>query len=111
MGYSAEEAAMMGRMTAADVDYNAEDAQIKARAKEIRKLKGDNQELIIEWAKLQGMDLTKKDISGSGSGKFKYKDADGKEHEVSYDTLAEDMARAEIKDFNSTSVDAAKYQK
>jgi hypothetical protein len=57
------------------------------------------------------MDLTKKDIYQSGGGKFKYKDADGKEHEVSYDTLAEDMARAEIKDFNANSVNAAKYQK
>jgi len=73
---------------------SAEDeAYIEAQAKAIRKKKGNNQDLIIEWGKSQGLDLDYSEIKESGGGKFKYKDAEGNWVETSYDTLADNLAR------------------
>lgn len=95
-GYSESDSALLGGMLGAET---AEDKKvIEALEKEIRKKKGNNQELIKAWAKeTMGLDLTNADITESGGGKFKVL-IDGEEKVVTYDSLAKELAKVRYLD-------------
>jgi hypothetical protein len=54
-GISTADAAILGGMTSRDTDAKAQEDEIAARAKVIRKKYGNNKELIERWAEATGV--------------------------------------------------------
>lgn len=109
-GLSQEDAALYGGMVAAqqtDAEYKAE---LVARTESIRNKDGSNKKLIETWAAAMGYELD--DIKGVGGGKFKIKKAGSEEWEkVDYDTLAKELATAQLNAEKSTEAVIAQQRK
>lgn len=110
-GYTAEQASILGGMIASNVDTDQENADIGRLTEYYKKRYGNNKELIQDWARSQGFELDKEDISETGGGNFKYKDAEGKEQKVSYETLAKQLATASIKNANTSYANVVEAEK
>lgn len=92
MGVNELDAGAVGGMVAAQQDSETFNAEVSTIKEEILELNGDNEEYIEEWAAAMGIAIEEGSIGGLAGDYFEYTDAEGNEHEVSYEVMAEQLA-------------------